>query len=736
MNKEKKVTAKLKTKILAVSRVFLKYWFTIAVFLIYLFFSTYYMGPSITHCTDRLNGLGDSSAGPVWENGLRPEMPLAGGFETATNYPVGENLYTPVRYSAIGQTVVMRSISKVFGSVCGYNVFNLVSYLTTALAMFGFILYLTKNRWIGLLAGYVVAFSPYVQSKIGGHPSYGFASLLILALWATLHALKTKRLIHGAFLSVIMAFCMYFDPYFVLLVGTTVGPVIAVWLVYAVFLALGKNRDKQQLREVSKVLSVSFALLIVLISPLIYIRVSRSQQIDATTTGSRGNVLITAQQCSNMPLDYILPDPRNQILADSITNYTQRNVNHRHWCGFGESRVSISLTAMAVVVLGFVIFIWESINKRRLKLSRILAYPPGAVLVLAICAVAITSLAIGLPPYIHGLIMPSGIILKLTTTWRIFAREYLVLNIAVVILFSIILKYFSEVSFTHRKYVVACLYGLMFMFILFEYQINTPFLPLTFSYSQDTPQVYKEIRDNKDIKAIAEYPLDRIGIEYDSVVYYMTMQTVHGKKIFNSVSATDPRLDMHTAMKDITDPQTIPALRTMGVRYIVIHGESPADILSKTGGNLRIIGESNPPIFGLTMVRPGNSNEIVLANILDGPKVANLLVIKKGFVENLPLIQSPLDTQFEVVQDAELKLTQISKKPDNGITAVCFDAKMSSPQDTADLTVIVDGKGVQTYQVTDAYTHIRLDAKMAQTIRLHTSTGHNMRLNNLGCKQQ
>jgi len=269
---------------------------------------------------------------------------------------------------------------------------------------------------------------------------------------------------------------------------------------------------------------------------------------------------------------------------------------------------------------------------------------------------------------------------------------------------------------------------------MFEYQINTPFLPLTFSYSQDVPQIYRDIRDDKNISAIAEYPIDRIGIEYDSIVYYLTMQTVHGKKIFNSTSPTDTRATIHIAMKDITDPQTLPALRSMGIKYIVIHGASPEEIMSKTK-NLQVVEENNPPIFGLTMIRPGKSNQIVLTKIIEGPELGTVLVIDKGFAVNLPLQQSPLDTQFEVVQDAELKLAPVDNKNDNSTMAVCFDAKMSAPQDTADLIISINGRQVGSYPISGTYASIRLDAKRGESIRLHTLTGHNMRLDNLGCQQ-
>lgn len=693
------------------------------------------MGPSITHCTDRLNGLGDSTAGPVWENSLKPSQPLSGGYEGTTNYPVGDNLHSPVRYSAIGQSVLMKLNAKIVGPVCGYNLFNFSSYLFTAITMFAFIYYLTKSRWIALMAGYAVAYTPYIQSKIGGHPSYGFAGLLILALWLTIHIFKNPKYLYGVLLALIVAFSMSFDPYFVLLTATVLVPVVLVWFAYITARVIQGNETKENYLQIIKIFSVALLGVIILISPLIYVRLAKSAEIDKSTNNSRGNVLVTAQQCSNLPLDYLLPDPRNQLLAEKIKNYTQRNINLRHWCGFGESRVSVSLVAMTVIGMGLIIILWEVLNNRRTKLASKIEYKPPIILINSIILMGAVAMLAGMPPNVHGYTTLSGVILKLTATWRVFAREYIVINLATIVLFAIVLRFFSIAKFRYRRVLMPVGYVFIFMGILIEYQITTPFLPLTFSYKNDTPNIYKSLRLDSDVYAIAEYPVDRIGIEYDSTIYYLTMQKVHQKKIFNSASSNDIRENIHIAMKDLTDPQTIPALRATGVDHIIVHDVNIDDLKSKVP-DLQIITQENPAIFGLTMVRPGKTNNMVLAKIKDGPKLQELLVINKGFTVNLPIQTNPLDVQFEILQDAELGVSPvISDKKSSAVGLRCFEAKMSAPEDRAMLAVLVNGQESQNTELNGKqYSSIQIIAKEGDVIRLRNSTGHNMRLNNLGCK--
>jgi hypothetical protein len=713
--------------------IIIRYWFFAFAVIFYLFFTAYYMGPSFTHCSDRIYGFGDSTAGPIWSNGIKPSLPVLSGYENSTNYPVGENLYSPVNYASVGQTLLMKTTSKVDGPVCGYNLMNITSYLATSLTMFAFIHYLTKKRWIALLAGYAVAFTPYVQSKIGGHPSYGFAALLIAALWLTLHLIKKKTLKYSIALAVVLAICAYFDPYFILLSGTIIAPLIGVWGIMAVWRYNKDPQSRPNTLAIGKAFLISLGVLMALLSPLAYIRIHDAKLINNSTSAVRGNVYATAQQCSNYPLDYLLPDPRNVYLMQILgSKYVARNISIRHWCGFGESRVSISLTAIMVVILGIIIFAWERLNKRRLKFTSNLTYDP-VLLCWSLAVVGASALLLGLPPHVAGLIMPSDIVLKLTSTWRIFAREYLVVNLIVIILFSLTLSYFARLKFKWSKYILPLILVAIFVLIRFEYQITTPFLPLTFSYSQDTPQVYKQIRDDKSINAIAEYPLDRSGIEADSIVYYLTMQSVHKKHLFNSAALSNSRELIDISMKDLTDPQTLPALRYLGINDVVVHGYTKEYITSRTD-QLQIIGHSIPPIYALTMVHLGGTNDIYLAKIIDGPRIDHILTIQKGYVVNLPLIQDPLNTEFEILQNTELKTVPLlNSKAAKSFKPACFDIKMSAASDTGDLNVSVNGSIVQTVPITGSYTHVEVMSKEGDTILLHNSKGYNMRLNNLGC---
>lgn len=645
-----------------------------------------------------------------------------------TNYPKGESLYSPVNYVSLVQSTFMSTISKVTGPICAYNLYNIFSYLTTSLLMFAFMLYLTKSRWIAFLSGYAVAFTPYVQSKIGGHPSYGYASLLIAIIWLSLHILKYKKEIHAVLLAFVLALCFYIDPYFILLSLTVCVPIA---LSFGLFYFINRHKQKEfEWRKLVKPLVVLIITTLILLAPIIFVRIRYSDEINASVGGVRGDVLATALGCSNRPLDYILPDPYNVYLSRFLgPKYTSANVMLRNWCNSGESRVSVSLTLVTIATFGGAIMLWEILSKRKLKLDKFMPYKP--VLVLSIIfGFGLLAFLIGLPPYLGGFITISGLILKVTSTWRIFAREYLLVNLSVIMFAAIVLKFMSQSNaFKYRRKTCFALMAAIFIGVFIEYQINPPFKPPVFSYSHDVPSIYQDVKNDSSIKVLAEYPIDKLGIEYDSSIYYLTMQAVHGKKLFNSGAMNDSNSSIHLSLRDLADPQTIPALRYLGIRYVMVHGIDSNKLTNEVGG-LSIVGETSTG-FPLTSLRPGDNGKAVLAKITDGPSDPNILTIQNGLIYNQSIIQSPVNSQFELAHDSELREVNLGGKKVTDISE-CFDIKTFSTK-SDDLAVEINGRNVMVVRIDRNYRPINLTINTGDVIKLHSSS-EDLILDNLGCR--
>ena len=502
----------------------------VLVVLFYIFATAYYMGPSVSDCGHTLYGFGDNTAGPVWKASLSPEQPIFGGYENMTNYPVGESLYNPTVYSLAGQTGLIWGASKLLGPVCGYNVVNMAGFIFSALSMYFFIVWLTKSRWIAVLAGFATSFSPYFQVKVGGHPGYGYQGLLVLALWSVIWLLKRPSRNRAIISGITIATSFYFDPYLSLLVSATVVPFVIAWLV------LSRPKGKKSsdaFRSSFKYLLITLATLIVFLLPLFTVFAKNKDTITGSVSALRGNVLFEARACSNLPHEYALPFVLHPVMKKVFGDQYVKMINTWHEgfsCGIGEDSVGISLVLLATVALGTVIIAWERINKRKIGFQ--LAYNPRVV-VIGLLFVIFVAVLFALPPVkVQGIPSPSYALLHLTTTWRTLARFYVVVNIGVVILASIYMSYVAN-KFKLHKRLLAILYAIIFAVIIFEYQTANPFsgaVLSTFSYQTDVPDIYRKIKEDKSINVLAEYPLERAGGESNAAAYYLSMQVYHQKK--------------------------------------------------------------------------------------------------------------------------------------------------------------------------------------------------------------
>jgi hypothetical protein len=328
----------------------------------------------------------------------------------------------------------------------------------------------------------------------------------------------------------------------------------------------------------------------------------------------------------------------------------------------------------------------------------------------------------------HGEPTLGYLLFKVTQTWRVLAREFVVVNIAAVALAMIAMLLLAQRFLRNRPRLRMLLFGLTFLTIFVQYQPFTPFAGSggTFSYATDVPSIYYWLRDQRDIQHIAAYPLDKVG-ETASTTYYLTMQFVHKKQLLNSVLSNSPQEPVRYSITDLTAPQTIPVLRGLGIDTLVISGVSAQDVAAVPG--LEVLRSQ---IFDDQVAR----GVIVVAKILPGPTQDYALTLNKGFFTNAQIMLSAVNIQYEVMNLSEMQLTPLSYNPRAAAQhEVCFDVKMAVPDDADRLTVLVDGTPVITdMPVGGQYSHVRFLAQENQVITLRNDTTHDMRLDNLGCQ--
>jgi len=695
----------------------------------YLFFTAYYMGPSLWSCKDTLYGFGDNTGGVIRQNTFFPNESPLGGFDNMTNFPVGEDSFSPANYSGVAQFYMIRGASKMLGPVCGYNAINVLGFVLSALVMYGFIYTLTKNKWIAWLSGYAVSFTPYYQYKVGVHDSYGYQAFLIAAVWALFNLIKNQRKRDVAYLGLITAFCFYWDPYFSLLAASILSPLIVTWLIILIFRRHKKSISSQQIKKQIILILQAAILIFALISPLIFIAIKDNKQITNTVAATRGSgVFLAATLCSNRPYEYFEPVVFSAQLAKAIEHKYRVSLHSGQDCGPDEDYVGISLVLISVTIVGLV-----DMTRRRFKNQSIkadLRYD-SALIVLGMISVILFGVLLALPPIkLFGIMpLPSYLLLKITTTWRILSRLYVVINIASITVFAAVVSFYSRTvdnkKFTKVIFVLALL-------IFFEYQVTIPFTGSnnTFSYKNSTPPAYLWLSQQDDTSTIAEYPMRKMG-ESAGMTYYLSMQVVHRKKLFNANTPLLKEEGLKDSLRNISDPQTVQVLGALGVDAVVIHGVSEETVRSIDG--LEVVYSSPTARIWLTgFDRLAGLDNMVIAKVRKNHKT-EMLALGKGFKRNKNIIKSAVDWVYDTTNNGEMTIEPLpgSKTKSNTATLQCFDIAMANQADKGDLSIIADGIKINFGELSSEFKPIKVMAK--NNIIMSTNTGNKLRLKKLGC---
>ncbi len=530
----------------------------IAVAAVFLVMSWVFMGRSLTSCQNTVIGSpggGDHVAGIIWLFTFTNKP--YGGVSHVTNYPFGQNVAQPQLITSAANMVPTWALSKVVGPYCSWNLMVLAGYMSSALLMYGFIYWLLRHRGIALFAGLAVAFTPYHYFKTYGHLSYTQSGLFVALLWAFLWFWKAPTRKKGIFLGILTGLLFYSDGYFPLIGGTMLGSLVF----YAVITSLiGKQQKTRLFRERIRYLLISFLTTFVLLLPIAFVQVKYGARIHASIESSRSNVIDEIERYGARAADYVVPSelqpfPPMRKLAD---NYRF----HHSYSNPGEYTLYLGITVLALSVYA----LYEIFLRRHSAKKEDAHY---RWIVGALAFITLSTVLLSFLPYFkiagYRILLPSDVLGHLTSLWRVYARLYLAVNIAVVSLAAVGLWY-ARGRIKNPRYRAALIATATILMLL----DLMPFNPLSRHDEQSTKNAYPTylwLRDNKDIKAIAAYPL----LEYPFGTSYFGDQVVHRKPMLNNSNSSDTEVLLHRALMGLGDGQTPGVLRGLGINDVLLY---------------------------------------------------------------------------------------------------------------------------------------------------------------------
>ena len=320
-----------------------------------------------------------------------------------------------------------------------------------------------------------------------------------------------------------------------------------------------------------------------------------------------------------------------------------------------------------------------------------------------------------------------------SSIWRIIAREYVVVNIAVVVLFSLSLAYFAK-NLELKKISRIILFISIGLLVAAQYQTFNPLKSTDtnkFQYS-NAPDTYYWLKGQDNIKSIAEYPIEKAA-EANSHGYYLTMQYIHGKPLLNSARSDSPQEPGRSSIKNLSDPQTLSTLHALGIDTIVVHGVNPEELDQIPYLSVLYVGDEVPDKY--LADSPAITNDYIAVVGIDGDVPDRSTSIE--FVTDVPrnsVIQTSANNwAYEIPSKTVISNRTLKDKTSKTADTICFDARMSATKDEGTLVLKIKGSIVFMMPLVDEYRQVKVTVPTDVDIEVSSANGHNMQATKLGC---
>lgn len=471
------------------------------------------------------------------------------------------------------QVLAYDYLYKVAGPYLYRNILTLLSFFLSALFTYMLVHYLTRSRLAGVVSGVVFALSPYHLFHAYQHldlaniqwiPLFAL-SLVKLVSEVELYSDWKKLLKNAAFCTVSYALVVFENYYYGYMVAIFTLSFLLIYLIYRSTWKLPQYRGK----EIAMALVLTLLLVTIAVLPFVY-----------------GYVKTFAAQpegiSSQKPAVYSRVYPQLFFFSAHLKDYYLPPVDHPLWGGGVERIVSkfkdydnlfentlflgylpLLLTALALVRF------WRggswrnSLDKKSTPPDQNLRRWTFTFALLALMMVIFSAPPVsrffGIPLY-----FPSHLLHKLFPMFRVYARFGMLVMLCVAVLAGIGLTYFLQRIRTahHRSILVAIIIGV----VMLEFA-NFP--PYRTTRDPEMPEFYHWLASQPQDVVVAEYPL--VSFEEPQTYQYLSYQKFHQKRLFNGAVLGTVYDSIRKELVDISRPETVSILKSLGVRYVIIH---------------------------------------------------------------------------------------------------------------------------------------------------------------------
>lgn len=435
-------------------------------------------------------------------------------------------------------------LARMTDEVVAHNLVVLFAFPLTALAMYALLNYLLKNKMAAFFGGLQFGFAPVaVMQATGGHSSLAtnfFIPLLVLALFYNQRerSLKSAVLV-GVSYSFIVFTAMYMGYFALYLIGFFV----------AIDIASSKGE-----RLSAKLLNIGWGALtaVILVLPFVYRRIF--QQLVASAPSEKAwRPFFELEVYSARFWEYLLPSVDHPFLGRFVYDFVR---SHLHGSNVPEQTLYLGFTPLLIAIVGCIL-LWGG---RMTTEGRRYFYFFGFG--------ALMAGFLSLPPEIKigALSVPtfSGLAYQVAPMFRVYSRFGILVNLFLAGLVALSL---AELSKRVKPTIFLPLFLGIVGMLSYEYWSVPPHYA---SIVEPAPEYAHWLEKQSGDFVIAEYPMMRW--EDLSAYTYQFWQRVHKKRMVNGAWPWDPvAWNFYEGVKDLSLPGVLPKLKSVGVKYLVVH---------------------------------------------------------------------------------------------------------------------------------------------------------------------
>ena len=493
----------------------------------------------------------DATAGGTW---TAYQIQVLPPFASHTPYmvaPQGAPFWDGTWITKLGWLLPQWFFVEVVGAVGSWNLALALGFILDGMAMFGLTRWLTGRAWVGFVAGLLYAFSPFHVEESYAHIGYVYSFIFPLILWAGLALLQRPTATRALVFGVAVGVAGYFDGYYLLF-----APLMAL-LITVAGLVWARRLDIQRVDLLRRAL-VSAVTAFILTLPVVAMYI-----FDATTVGvllntrSMGFVTLFSARI----LEYLVPGSDSILWGWLTTPFLHAQLHNIKPI---ETTLYLSIVVIVLALMTIspaMLRFSQKASETNIASRRNPGGPVALRLPLRFLGPAIVTTAVVLLLCSFAWFGPVPgfpiFIFHLKPYWRAFSRLDVAVDCCVVTAAALTLAILSASRLRWLAPLLAIL----------AVVDGTPILPwASWSFASNTPAPYQWLATHPDGGIVVNYPLPQDG--YTALGIGQTFQPFNHHPLFDGSEQYTPHGELEYGLADITDPQTVPTLRRLGVRYI------------------------------------------------------------------------------------------------------------------------------------------------------------------------